>query len=180
MSTARILKPSQLIVRRLSARSTKGHLAFGPLRLGCALGRGGTRALKREGDGATPRGRFALRQLYYHPVQWRRLASQLLTKPLRRSDGWCDASFDRNYNRPVQMPYAASAECMWRADGLYDAVIVVGYNDLPRTKGRGSAIFIHIARPGLTPTEGCVALSASDLRRLLPHLRRQTRLITDV
>lgn len=180
MSTPAQRPPPQLIVRSLSAKATRAMVTFGPFRMVCALGRSGVRALKREGDGATPRGRFALRQVFINPVAWGRGPCGLSVRQLRRHDGWCDHSADRNYNRPVRHPYPASAEHLWRADGLYDAVIVVGYNDSPRVRGRGSAIFIHIARPGYLPTEGCVALSARDMRRLLPHLRRTTQLITAV
>lgn len=95
---------------------------------------------------------------------------RLPAKPIRRHDGWCDAATDRNYNRPVRLPYAASAEQMWRADGLYDVVAVLGYNDRPRSRGRGSAIFLHAAQPGLAPTQGCIALVLPQLLRLLARL----------
>ncbi len=96
------------------------------------------------------------------------------------NDGWCDEACDRNYNRPVLLPYSGRAEEMWRNDGLYDIVVVVGYNDAPRVRGRGSAIFIHIARDGFQPTQGCVALKRADLIRLVTHLNRATRLVTDI
>jgi L,D-peptidoglycan transpeptidase YkuD (ErfK/YbiS/YcfS/YnhG family) len=69
---------------------------------------------------------------------------------------------------------------MCRDDGLYDIVLVVDYNMLPRVRGRGSAIFIHVARDGFLPTEGCVALKREALRRLVAHVTRRTRLVTDV
>ena len=88
-------------------------------------------------------------------------------RAIRPRDGWCDAPADRNYNRPVRHPYPASAERLWRADGLYDVVVVLGYNDRPRVRGRGSAIFMHVARPGYAPTEGCIALARPHLLRVL-------------
>jgi L,D-peptidoglycan transpeptidase YkuD (ErfK/YbiS/YcfS/YnhG family) len=90
-------------------------------------------------------------------------------------DGWCDAAGDGNYNRCVRHPYSASAEALWRSDGLYDVIVVLGYNRRPRIKGRGSAIFMHVARPGFQPTEGCIALRRADLVRLLAPLRRGAR-----
>jgi len=87
-------------------------------------------------------------------------------------DGWCDAAEDRNYNRPVRLPYPASAERMWRDDDLYDFVVVLNQNRLPRKRYGGSAIFMHVARPGYAPTEGCIALAAPELERLLALLRR--------
>jgi L,D-peptidoglycan transpeptidase YkuD (ErfK/YbiS/YcfS/YnhG family) len=94
----------------------------------------------------------------------------------RIEDGWCDAPGDRNYNRPISHPYPASAERMWRQDQLYDIVVVLGYNDRPRIRGRGSAIFLHVARGNLAPTEGCIALRRSDLEKLLPLIGGRTTL----
>jgi L,D-peptidoglycan transpeptidase YkuD (ErfK/YbiS/YcfS/YnhG family) len=85
-------------------------------------------------------------------------------------DGWCDAPADRNYNRPVRLPYAATAEHLWRSDALYDVVVVLDYNERPCMRGRGSAIFMHVARPGYAPTEGCIALARPHLLRLLERL----------
>lgn len=93
------------------------------------------------------------------------------------SDGWCDAPSDRNYNRPVQLPYPASTERMWRDDGLYDVVGILDHNARPRMRGRGSAIFLHVARDGYRPTEGCVALSRRDLMRVLAIVGRGAKLI---
>ena len=65
---------------------------------------------------------------------------------------------------------------MWRADGLYDVVIDLAHNRGPIRPGAGSAIFLHVARPGFRPTEGCVALRLPDLLRLLRRLGPRTRL----
>jgi L,D-peptidoglycan transpeptidase YkuD (ErfK/YbiS/YcfS/YnhG family) len=92
-------------------------------------------------------------------------------------DGWCDDPIDRNYNRPVRLPYVPSTESMMRADPLYDIVFVLGHNDRPRMRGRGSAIFIHVARPGYTPTEGCIAFSMKDLRAVVNELRLGGRVL---
>ena len=86
---------------------------------------------------------------------------------IRRDDGWCDAPDDDAYNRPVALPYPASAERMWREDDVYDLVVVLGHNDDPVMPGMGSAIFLHLARPDYAPTEGCVALARADLEALL-------------
>ena len=83
----------------------------------------------------------------------------------------------RNYNRLVKLPSQRSAEGLMREDNLYDLVVVLGYNDRPRIKGKGSAIFLHLARPGYTPTEGCIALARHDLERLLRRARRGTTLV---
>jgi L,D-peptidoglycan transpeptidase YkuD (ErfK/YbiS/YcfS/YnhG family) len=166
----------QLFVRVLSCRATTGTLVFGNLRFPCALGRGGCKSLKREGDGATPIGRFPLLSAYFRPDRHLRPRTGLPLRITRQADGWCDAPADRNYNRPVRHPYPASAERMWRADPLYDVVVVLGYNDRPRIAGRGSAVFLHVASDAGTPTEGCVALRRTDLIRLLPLLGKGARL----
>lgn len=173
------LKPAKLIVRALSQGARQGRLEFGNFSAPCALGRSGIKALKREGDGATPRGRFAVRYVYYRPGT-RRPRTALPLHTIRRDDGWCDSPADRNYNRPVKLPYPASAERMWRSDGLYDLVVVLGYNDAPRVRNRGSAVFMHVARGNLEPTEGCVALRPKDLRRLLSMLPRDCEIVVSI
>jgi len=145
--------------------------------LRCALGRGGMRSAKREGDGATPRGTFRLEQVFYRADRMMRPRTRVLLTPARVADVWCDAADDRNYNCRVAHPYPASAERLWREDGLYDAVVVIGYNRRPRRRGAGSAIFMHVAARGLKPTEGCVALARSDLLKVLAHIGPRTRIV---
>jgi L,D-peptidoglycan transpeptidase YkuD (ErfK/YbiS/YcfS/YnhG family) len=165
----------KIVVRGLSARSTRGVLTYGNLTFPCALGRSGRRAGKREGDGATPLGSFALSHVLYRSDRLPRPLTRLAISTVARSDGWCDAPTDRNYNRPVDHPYPASAERLWRDDGLYDVVVVMDYNDHPRIAGRGSAVFMHVAAAGLKPTEGCIALARPHLLRLLRAISPHTR-----
>ncbi len=88
-------------------------------------------------------------------------------EPLAPDDGWCDNPTHRDYNKMVRLPHAARCEALWRGDAVYDLIGVLGWNDAPVVRGRGSAIFLHVARPDYTPTEGCVALALADLRRVL-------------
>jgi L,D-peptidoglycan transpeptidase YkuD (ErfK/YbiS/YcfS/YnhG family) len=168
-------RKTAVIVRALSGRATRGRVRLGNLNLSCALGRGGRRVRKLEGDGATPVGCWPALAVLYRADRVRRPPTALPARRMRPNDGWCDAPADRNYNRPVRHPYAASAEALWRADRLYDLVIVLGYNAHPRVRGRGSAIFVHVARPGYAPTEGCIALQEGHLLLLLRHLRAGAR-----
>jgi L,D-peptidoglycan transpeptidase YkuD (ErfK/YbiS/YcfS/YnhG family) len=163
---------SQLIVSALSPGAQRGILSCGGMRFPCALGRSGRRADKREGDGATPIGRFALREVLYRSDRFMRPRTGLQIYALHPSDGWCDDPTDRNYNRFVRHPYPASAERLWRDDHLYDLIVVLGYNEDPRVRGRGSAIFMHVAGPGFKPTAGCVALARPHLLRLIARLQR--------
>ena len=134
-----------------------------------ALGKGGVlpAAQKREGDGSTPLGVWRLRRVLYRPDKGPPPITALPVQAIHREDGWCDAPEDPAYNRPVALPYPASAERMWREDDLYDLAVVLGHNDDPVMPGMGSAIFLHLARPDYAPTEGCVALRRADLEALL-------------
>jgi L,D-peptidoglycan transpeptidase YkuD (ErfK/YbiS/YcfS/YnhG family) len=163
--------------RAATLGTTRGVVLAGSLQLPCAIGRSGMRALKREGDGASPLGQWKARRLLYRADHGVRPRTGLALQALRRTDGWCDAPGDANYNRPVRHPYSASAERMWRDDPLYDRVVVLGHNDRPRVRGGGSAIFIHLARAGYTPTEGCVALARRDLALLLSWMGPHTRVV---
>ncbi len=136
--------------------------------LRCAVGRGGIAVDKREGDGATPTGRFALRRALYRPD--RLIAAPATGLPraaLTEQDGWCDDPADAAYNQPVRLPFGAHHERLWRDDGLYDVIVVLGHNDRPVVAGLGSGIFLHVAAPGFAPTEGCVALALDDLLGVL-------------
>lgn len=161
--------PSEILVTAPMG-STEGTLSIGPHRFPCALGRTGLVSDKREGDGGTPLGCFALRELRYRQDRLAAPDTCLPLCPISPVDGWCDAPGDAAYNRPVRLPYPASAETMWRSDPLYDLVIVLGHNDDPVVPGAGSAIFFHLAREEegrLQPTEGCVALRLEDMLKVL-------------
>ncbi len=171
----------KIVVRPRPGKPSQGLLQWAGQTFPCALGRGGIRAVKLEGDGATPLAAMRLLHGYFRAGRGKSLAAAALGSPLpfraaRAGDGWCDAPADRNYNRKVVLPYSASSETMRRNDRLYDCVIVLDYNIRPRRRGMGSAIFFHIAREGFLPTEGCVAVSPRVMARLLPHLSPRTTL----
>ncbi|MGO4706588.1 L,D-transpeptidase [Microvirga sp. 2MCAF38] len=163
-------------VYRSSLDHRRGRLVAGNLVLPCALGRSGTTHHKKEGDGGSPVGSFALLQAFYRPDRGPRPRTGLPLHPIRKTDGWSDDPRDRRYNRLVSLPCPTSHEEMWRADDVYDVVVDIGWNRGPIAKGRGSAIFLHLARPGFTPTQGCVAVEKRMIRRLLERLGPQTRI----
>jgi L,D-peptidoglycan transpeptidase YkuD (ErfK/YbiS/YcfS/YnhG family) len=142
-------------------------LSFGGHLVPCALGRNGITARKREGDGATPAGRLGLVLAYYRPDRIRRPVTRLPVQPIRPDDGWCDDPADRNYNRPIRLPYAAGHERLWRDDRLYDLCVVLDYNLKKPVPGAGSAIFLHLAAPDFKPTAGCVAVTERAMRQIL-------------
>lgn len=138
-----------------------------------AVGKGGFKPamLKREGDGATPVGIWRLKRVLYRADRISPPETALPVAVIAQNDGWCDAPDDPAYNRPVMLPYPASAESMWREDGVYDLVVVLGHNDDPPVAGLGSAIFMHLARSDYSPTEGCIAISRADMESLLSKAR---------
>jgi len=148
----------------------RGWLVAGPLRIACALGPAGIVRVKREGDRGTPAGRFEILWGYFRPDRKRPDAGGIPLRAMRRKTGWCEDPASPRYNRPVSLPAKDCTDRMWREDRLYDLTFVLDQNFTRRAKGRGSAIFFHLARPALTPTAGCVAISADDMRKLAPRL----------
>ncbi|MSP51465.1 MAG: hypothetical protein EXQ91_03605 [Alphaproteobacteria bacterium] len=136
-------------------------------RIRCAVGRAGITRFKREGDGATPAGRFPLRNVLFRPDRLPPPETGLHCAPLAATAGWCDDASDPAYNRPVTLPYPAGHERLWRGDGVYDVIVTLGYNDDPVERGLGSAIFLHVAAADYAPTTGCVAIALNALLALL-------------
>ncbi len=167
---------TQLHVRAINACSSRGILVIGATQFPCRLGNAGRRFMKREGDGASPIGIFKLEQLYYRPDKIVRPNTQIKSKPLKRSDGWCDAPGDLYYNQYVKLPYAASHEGLWRSDNAYNIVVSTNHNQRPRVRGFGSAIFLHVT-DGMKGTEGCIALSQKHLKLVLARCSKDTRLV---
>ena len=148
--------------------SEDGQARFGDTVYRCAIGRGGIRADKTEGDGASPAGRFSLTRTMYRRDRLDSPRTELQYTPISANDGWCDAPDDPAYNCPVTLPYPASCESLTRKDGLYDIVVITSHNTDPVIAGAGSAIFVHVAGgPDYPPTEGCVAFALDDLLAIL-------------
>lgn len=155
--------------------SSQGTALFHEKEYRCALGRGGVKEGKHEGDGATPVGEFPIREVYFRSDRGERPDSPFLTNEITPHDGWSDDVSDKLYNSHVTLPHKGSHETLWREDHIYDIIIVLGYNDEPSVAGKGSAIFMHIARPALTPTDGCIAFSEEDLREILSQCTIETK-----
>ena len=133
-----------------------------------ACGKSGVRADKREGDHASPEGTFPLLRAFYRPDRFAAPPRTALPlDALKPSDGWVDDPRDPAYNTLVTLPCPASHEILWREDGLYDLIVVIGYNTSPVVPGAGSAIFLHVAGPNFAATEGCIAVRREVLVALL-------------
>ena len=165
-----------LHVARAPGNPARGLMRLHGVAIPVALGRGGIQANKREGDGATPRGRFRLLRLWWRADRMTRPKTRLPVRAIRGDDGWCEDAGDRRYNRPIKLSPSTPGDRLRRDDTLYDLVIELDHNTRPRMKNRGSAVFIHVARPGFAPTAGCVALSAPGLRHLLTRIGAHTRI----
>jgi len=163
-------------VRTRPGRRTLGVLLAGVQAIPVVLGRTGILANKREGDGGTPRGRFRLRRLWWRADRVPRPATRLPTSAITPDLAWSEDPADRRYNRPFRRSPSEPGDRLWRDDRLYDFIIEIDHNTRPRIAGRGSAVFIHVARPNRGPTAGCVALDAAVLRRLLARVGPGTRI----
>jgi L,D-peptidoglycan transpeptidase YkuD (ErfK/YbiS/YcfS/YnhG family) len=166
-----------LHVRAAPGSRTRGWLTAGPLAWPVALGRGGILANKREGDGGTPRGTFRALRLWWRADRGPRPATGLPVRPIAADDAWCEDPADRRYNRPIRMTPGQPGDRLRRDDHLYDFIIEIDHNARPRVAGRGSAVFLHVAKPGLAPTAGCVAMPSTRLRQLLKKIGSGTRIV---
>lgn len=166
-----------LHVRTGSFSRTRGWLFSGPFAVPVALGRGGIKANKREGDGATPRGSFRLVRLWWRADRMPRPRTALPARRITATDAWCENPADRRYNQPVRLSPRSPADRLMRADHLYDLIVELDHNTRPRIAGRGSAVFVHVAKPGFAPSAGCVAMKKERLIRLLERVGPRTRIV---
>src|SRR5579884_314295 len=168
---------SAVFVRRRPGRPSQGWLVAGGKAIPVALGRGGVKANKREGDGGTPAGLFRPLRLWWRADRRNRPRTALPARRIHVQDAWCEDPADRRYNRPFRKSANEPGDRLARKDQLYDLIVEIDHNTRPRVAGRGSAVFIHLARPGFAPTAGCVALSRRDLVALVARLGPRTRIV---
>ncbi len=123
---------------------------------------------KREGDGKTPSGVYALGDAFGYAEK---IDTGLHYRQSGSDDFWVDDIESPNYNRWVHGdPRAKSFEKMHRDDRLYSAGVIVEYNSAPIVKGAGSAIFLHVWRSPNKATAGCVAMEEKNILALLRWL----------
>ena len=176
-TTVRDRPLSAVRIRAAAGDPRRGWLTADGQVIPVALGRGGIRANKREGDGGTPKGTFRPRQLWWRADRHRRPATFLPVRAIGPEDAWCEDPASRHYNQPVRLNRAHSGDRLRRDDHLYDFIVEIDHNSTPRIKGRGSAVFLHLARANFGPTAGCVAMTKSAMLRLLRRLGPQTRIV---
>jgi L,D-peptidoglycan transpeptidase YkuD (ErfK/YbiS/YcfS/YnhG family) len=164
-------------VRAAAGNPRRGWLTAGGLTVPVALGRGGIKADKREGDGGTPRGTFQARQLWWRADRNPRPRTFLPVRAIGPEDAWCEDPSSRHYNQPLRLRRDGDGDRLMRADHLYDFIVEIDHNVSPRVANRGSAVFLHLARPDFSPTAGCVSMTRSAMLRLLERLGPQTRIV---
>jgi L,D-peptidoglycan transpeptidase YkuD (ErfK/YbiS/YcfS/YnhG family) len=171
-------QPLSLVhVRAAPGDPRRGWLTAGGWSVPVALGRGGILANKREGDGGTPLGTFYPVRLWWRADRHRRPRTLLPTRAIRLEDAWCEDPGDRHYNRPIRLEPGQNGDRLTREDVLYDYIIEIDHNRMPRTAGRGSAVFLHLARTHFGPTAGCVAMTEASMLRLLRRMNSHTKII---
>jgi L,D-peptidoglycan transpeptidase YkuD (ErfK/YbiS/YcfS/YnhG family) len=164
-------------VRKAVGTVRRGWLAAGGRIIPVALGRGGILANKREGDGGTPKGAFRARRLWWRSDRHMRPRTFLPVRPIRAEDAWCEDPESRHYNRPIRLKRDQRGDRLRRDDHLYDFIVEIDHNTSPRIAGRGSAVFLHLARENFGPTAGCVSMTKASMLHLLRRLGRRTRIV---
>jgi len=164
-------------VRAAAGDPRRGWLTAGPQAIPVALGRGGIIANKREGDGGTPKGVFRPKRLWWRADRLPRPQTFLPVRAIRPDDAWCEDPASRHYNRPVRLGAGDGGDRLRRDDHLYDFIIEIDHNTSPRVAGRGSAVFLHLARPDFSPTAGCVSMTRSAMLQLLRQIGPHTKII---
>lgn len=164
--------PAQNVEKHLGLLNIQGQTH------NCSLGKTGISTLKREGDCATPIGRFKILYGYYRSDRIKLPATGLSMISINNNLGWCDDPQNANYNLPITLPNKHSHELMMREDRLYDICLVMDYN-IPnrksyRGRNKGSAIFFHLTKTKGAPTQGCVAIEPELMLQILPKLNSNT------
>lgn len=156
------------------------YLQAGEQKFVCAIGKNGVTTDKCEGDGKSPAGRYTILYGFYRADRLAAPDSHLPFTPIEKTMGWCDDPAHSDYNKLVTLPFLHSHEKLWRDDHLYDLVLVISHNQNPIIRGKGSAVFLHIAKPDYAGTEGCVAMALDDWQSLLPNLKSGDEIIISI
>ena len=149
-------------------------ISFGNYKAKCAIGKRGISIKKKEGDLITPKGTFKIKEIFYRKDRVKSLISRLKKTVIRKNMGWCDDPKSKKYNKLINFPFKYSAERLYRRENIYDILLVLNFNMNPIRKNKGSAIFIHVAKKNLQPTQGCIALNKSELIKLVKSIKKNT------
>jgi L,D-peptidoglycan transpeptidase YkuD (ErfK/YbiS/YcfS/YnhG family) len=153
-----------------------GYLNYKNFKFRCALGKNGIRQKEREGDFVTPKGKYKLIKIYYRADRIKKIRSPLKKIKIKKNMGWCDDVNSKYYNKQIKINKKISHEKLYRKDNVYDIVVVLNYNINPIIKGKGSAIFLHVAKKNYKKTQGCIALKKSELLNLVSKIKKNTQI----
>ena len=152
-------------------------LLYKGYKLKCSIGKMGTTNSKKEGDLSTPKDLFKLGTLYYRKDRIKLIKCKIKKKVIKKSMGWCNDIRSKKYNREISFPFRYKSEKLYRSDKVYDIFINIKYNYSPTYKGKGSAIFLHLANKKYKPTKGCVAIQKKDFLKILPLVNNNTKIL---
>ena len=153
-----------------------GYLKYKKFKFRCALGKGGIKQKEREGDFITPKGKFKLIKIYYRSDRIKKINSTLKIIKIKKNMGWCDDVSSHYYNKQIKISKKIGHEKLHRKDNVYDIIVVLNYNLNPIIKGKGSAIFLHVAKKNYNKTQGCIALKKNELLHLVSKIKKSTQI----
>ena len=161
----------------MNIKIKKHFLYYKGYKLKCAVGKSGITNNKKEGDLSTPKGTYKINALYYRSDKIKKFKCKIKQRVIKKNMGWCDDINSNKYNKEINFPFKFKAEKLHRKDNIYDIFINIKYNTQPTLKGGGSAIFLHLAKKNYKPTEGCVAISKKKFFKILPYIKKNTKIV---
>jgi len=153
-----------------------GYLKYKNFKFRCALGKRGIKQKEKEGDFVTPKGKFKLLKVYYRSDRIKKINTPLKKIKIKKTMGWCNDVSSRYYNKQIKINKKINYEKLYRKDNVYDIIVVLNYNLKPIIKGKGSAIFLHVAKRNYNKTLGCIALKKNKLLYLLSKIKKNTQI----
>ena len=140
----------------------------------CSIGKRGIGTKKKEGDQITPKGKFKIKSILYRKDRVNNFRCKFVKLAIQKNMGWCDDPNSKSYNKLIRFPFKYNAEKLYRSDNTYDIILILNYNLNPIRKGKGSAIFIHVAKKKFNKTLGCIAISKKDLKKVIKKINKKT------
>ena len=155
----------------------KKRLIYKGYKLKCSIGKSGLTYRKKEGDLKTPKGIFKLGLLYFRKDRVKYIKSKIKKRIIQKNYGWCDDQNNKKYNQQIKFPFKGGAEKLYRKDKIYDLLINIKYNQSPVTRGKGSAIFLHLCSNNYRSTKGCIAITRTDFNKIIPLIDKKTKIL---
>ena len=154
----------------------KRYLVYNQYKVKCAVGKRGIGLKKKEGDSITPIGEYKIKYILYRSDRIKKIQSKLKKTIIKKNMGWCDDPKSDKYNKLINLPYTYSYERLFKKENIYDIILVLNYNMNPIKRGKGSAIFIHVAKKNYKKTQGCVAVEKLALLKILKEITIYTKI----